>query len=189
MNPEAEIWTFQIKNCNSWVYVGDKAWVEASNYLNDSLDFIIAIHPEGYAIAYEIDADFHSDNFYPFQSEEVVNKYLIDDIDKYLKEWQSEIIKLREELKPDYWPNIKGIAADEKLYSAIAALYSKRAEVGERAITEALAVDMKVSDSTAKERIRKARDKGFLSRPGRGAGGQAEITKKAIKNREERGKK
>jgi hypothetical protein len=41
--------------------------------------------------------------------------------------------------------------------------------------------------STTKERIRKAREKGFLTSPGKGLNGQGEITKNAIKLLKEKG--
>ena len=41
--------------------------------------------------------------------------------------------------------------------------------------------DMGVPLSTAKERVRKAREKGFLTTPGKGLNGQGEVTEKAIK--------
>jgi Mn-dependent DtxR family transcriptional regulator len=50
----------------------------------------------------------------------------------------------------------------------------------ETKIVEALAKDMKVEPVLAKERIRKLRDKGFLSVAGRGNAGEGEITKRAI---------
>ena len=51
----------------------------------------------------------------------------------------------------------------------------------ETKIIEALALDMKVDVALAKERIRKLRDKGFLSVAGRGNAGEGEITKTALK--------
>jgi hypothetical protein len=54
-------------------------------------------------------------------------------------------------------------------------------------VTQLLSDDMSVPLSTTKERIRKAREKGFLTSPGKGLNGQGEITKNAIKLLKEKG--
>jgi len=38
---------------------------------------------------------------------------------------------------------------------------------------------MSVPESTVKERLRKSREKGFLTNPGKGLNGQGKVTKKA----------
>jgi hypothetical protein len=187
MDVMAISWSFRIKRCKSWEYQWDTVWVEASNYVGDSIDFLVTLHQDDYPIAYDFDSSFMSNSFLPFQAEEVVNDYILNDIDVFLKAWQNRISNLRNEVLPRKWPESKGYAADDYLYAVVAKLYEERASVGDSSITESLASDMKVSSSTAKERIRKAREKEFLSRPGKGAGGQAEITKKAIKTLTERG--
>jgi hypothetical protein len=46
-------------------------------------------------------------------------------------------------------------------------------------VTKLLSADMSVPESTTKERIRKAREKGFLTSPGKGLNGQGEVTQSA----------
>ena len=48
-------------------------------------------------------------------------------------------------------------------------------------VTQLIAQDMQIPLSTAKERLRKAKEKEFLTNPGRGLNGQGEITEKAKK--------
>ena len=187
MDVAATSWSFTVQRCQSWERAGDTARVSASNYVGDSLDFMVALHPDGYAAFFDVDSYLYSAHYLPFEGDNVIRENLIDDIEDFLGNWQKRINLLRTKLSPKNWPKTKGIAADDQLYALVALLYEERAQVGETAITEALAGDMDVSLSTCKERIRKTREKGFLSMPGKGAGGQAEITNNARKLLKERG--
>ena len=177
---EKETWTIDQLTCSRWVHPGDKALVIASNFAGDSLDFEVAKHPEGFTVAYSIEADFISEDIYEFESEKIINENLIDAIDERLEEWQKQVSALSKKV---YGVDMSGlgIAIDDSFYATLAKLYEVRAEMRERAITERLASDMGVSISTAKERLRRARSLGFLTSPGKGGAGQGEATKKATK--------
>jgi len=77
------------------------------------------------------------------------------------------------------WP--KGIAASDAEYARVAYLYTQLMSTKTFKTTERLAEVMEVSVSTAKERLRKARAKGFLTSPGKGRIRASVITPEAIK--------
>ena len=175
---EKETWSIDQITCSRWMHPGDRALVIASNYAGDSLDFEVARHPDGYTIAYSIDADFKSEDIFEFESEKIINENLIDAIDERLEDWQKQVSDLSKKLYGVDMAGL-GIAIDDSFYATLAKLYEVRAEMREKAITERLASDMGVSISTAKERLRRARSLGFLTSPGKGGAGQGEATKKA----------
>ncbi len=78
------------------------------------------------------------------------------------------------------WLVRRGQAVEDTTWAGLAYLFDLRASMYESKIVEALARDMNVNTSLAKERVRKLRDKGFLSVAGRGNAGEGEITKSAI---------
>jgi len=96
-------------------------------------------------------------------------------------EWWTRVELAKSWVVPTKWQLRRGLPADDILYASLSYLYSQRAEMFPLGVTQLLSEDMCVPLSTTKERIRKAREKGFLTSPGKGLNGQGEITKKAMK--------
>jgi hypothetical protein len=96
------------------------------------------------------------------------------------------IPKLRTLLTLSKWQKGSG-ASNDSLYAGLAYLYAQRAEMFSLNVAKLLSEDMSVPLSTTKERIRKAREKGFLSKPGKGLNGQGKVTDKAIQLLEKEG--
>ena len=138
-------------------------------------------HPDGFSVIYNIDIKFFSDDIFPYQGEEIINEYILDDVEKSLSDWWASVERAKSWVIPTRWQLRKGLPADDILYASLAFLYSQRAKMFPLGVTQLLSDDMSVPLSTTKERIRKAREKGFLTSPGKGLNGQGEVTKKAIK--------
>lgn len=178
---ESNMWTVDSIKCESWRNMSDSAFVQLSNFAFDSITFQVVRHKNGEAIPLNIDADFRSEDALMFVDAEAVVQDFVAEVQRDLELWARNIEIARGWLEPATWFVKRGLAVDDIQYAALAFLYDLRASKYEKQIVETLAEDMQTKASTVKERIRKAREKGFLSAPGRGAGGQGEITKEAIK--------
>lgn len=177
----SNIWGVTKIQCKEWLQSGSLASVWASNWSDDSIAFDMSWHPDGFSVIYNIEIDFFSDDIYPYQGEEIINEYILDDVEKTLSKWWAKVELSKTWVAPAKWQLRRGLPTDEVLYASLAYLYSQRAEMFPLGVTQLLSDDMSVPLSTAKERIRKAREKGFLTSPGKGLNGQGEVTKKAIK--------
>lgn len=179
-NQAAKDWTLDKITSNEWSGPGATADVLASNYFGDSLQFSMAWHPRGDVIYFDVEAIFSTPDLLPYEANEYIEDYLLDLAIRDLQEWWSEVQVLQEDLAPKHWSAGSGIAIGDFIYAKLALLYDLRATKSPLNITQNLAVDMKVAQSTAKERIRRARKKGFLTSPGKGLNGQGKATNKAI---------
>jgi len=167
--------------CSSWHKSGNVALVWASNWANDELYFEMSIHPDGYSVTYNLEFNFYSDDLAPYMGVDIVEKEILPVAEEILEEWWDRIIQVSALVRPKQWKTQRGLPADESLYAAVALLYSERKRMNPLKVTSLLADDMGVPLSTAKERVRKAREKEFLTTPGKGLNGQGEVTEKAIK--------
>ena len=138
-------------------------------------------HPDGFSVIYNIEIEFFSDDIYPYQGEEIIKEYILDDVEKTLSNWWAKVELAKTWVAPSKWQLRRGLPTDDILYASLAYLYSQRAEMFPLGVTQLLSDDMSVPLSTTKERIRKAREKEFLTSPGKGFNGQGEVTKKAEK--------
>jgi cell division protein YceG involved in septum cleavage len=161
--------------------MSDSAFVELSNFAFDSITFQVVRHKNGDAIPLNIEADLNSEDAQMYVDAESVVQDFVGQIQKELEFWAKNIEIAQGWLEPTTWNVKRGLAVADIQYAALAFLYDLRASKYENQIVETLAKDMQTKASTVKERIRKAREKGFLSTPGRGAGGQGEITTEATK--------
>ncbi len=177
---EASMWNIDRIQCSSWKNTNDVANVELSNFAMDSVSFQVVRTPDGDIVPFNSTSDFRSEDWYFWTSEADAIDSQILKVDEELNQWQSNIDIATQWLQPDKWFVKRGQAVDESLWAGLAYLFNLRASMFEPKIIEALAGDMKINVSLAKERIRKLRDKGFLSIAGRGNAGEGEITKKAI---------
>ena len=177
---EAAMWSIDSIQCSSWKKTNDVANVEISNFAMDSVSFQVVRTPDGDIVPFNSSSDFRSEDWYFWTSEADAIDSQILKVDEELNQWQSNIDIATQWVEPINWLVRRGQAVDESVWAGLAYLFNLRASMFEAKIIEALAEDMKVDSSLAKERVRKLRDKGFLSVAGRGNAGEGEITKSAI---------
>jgi hypothetical protein len=177
---EAAMWSIDTIQCSSWKKTNDVANVEISNFAMDSVSFQVVRTPDGDIVPFNSSSDFRSEDWYFWTSEADAIDSQILKVDEELNQWQSNIDIASQWVEPSNWLVRRGQAVEESVWAGLAYLFNLRASMFEAKIIEALAEDMKVDTSLAKERVRKLRDKGFLSVAGRGNAGEGEITKSAI---------
>ena len=177
---EAAMWSIDSIQCSSWKKTNDVANVEISNFAMDSVSFQVVRTPDGDIVPFNSSSDFRSEDWYFWTSVADAIDSQILKVDEELNQWQSNIDIATQWVEPRNWLVRRGQAVEESVWAGLAYLFNLRASMFEAKIIEALAEDMKVDTSLAKERVRKLRDKGFLSVAGRGNAGEGEITKSAI---------
>lgn len=177
---EASSWSIDSIQCSSWKNTNDVANIELSNLAMDTVSFQVVRTPDGDIVPFNSSSDFRSADWYFWTSESDAIDSQILKVDEELNQWQSYIDAAIEWVGPDKWLVRRGQAVDESVWASLAYLFQLRASMYEPKIVEALAWDMKVEPLRAKERLRKLRDKGFLSVAGRGNAGEGEITKSAL---------
>jgi hypothetical protein len=131
-------------------------------------------------VPFNSSSDFRSEDWYFWTSEADAIDSQILKVDEELNQWQTNIDIATQWVQPGNWLVRRGQSVDESIWAGLAYLFNLRASMFELKIVEALAEDMKVNTPLAKERVRKLRDKGFLSVAGRGNAGEGEITKSAV---------
>jgi hypothetical protein len=167
--------------CFEWSAPGSSwATVFASNYVFDEISFTMLIHPDDYIITYQEELFERSGEIFQYDLKDIVEEVL-PQATMLVNAWWLKVGNCRQWVSPSIWKTERGVATPDIHYASLAFLYSVRTEMSGERITEMLAKDMQVSESTAKERVRKARDKAFLTSPGKGLRGQGEVTKKATR--------
>jgi hypothetical protein len=177
---EISIWSIDSIQCSRWKITNDVANIEISNFAMDSVSFQVVRTPDGNIVPFNSSSDFRSEDWYFWTSEADAIDSQILKIDEELNQWQSNIDIATQWVQPSNWLARRGQAVEESVWAGLAYLFNLRASMFEPKIIEELAEDMKINASLAKERVRKLRDKGFLSVAGRGNAGEGEITKRAI---------
>jgi len=178
--PEEQIWTVDRILCSHWGDEGDVADVWCSNFAFDSVVFSMSIAPDVGPIVYDINSDFNSEDWIHSIGESGLPDGVYEEALEKLEDWATRLDKVVQWLCPPRWMASPGLAIDDVQYAALAYAYELRAEMNPTRITELLASDMATSVSTSKERLRKAREKEFLTSPGKGLGGKGTIEKKAL---------
>jgi hypothetical protein len=177
---EASSWNVDRIQCSSWKNANDVANVEISNFALDTVTFQVVRTPDGDIVPITYSSNFVSEDWRLWTSERDAIDSVILEVDKELNEWQANLDESIKWVQRDQWIAKRGQAVRNEVWAGLAYLFEMRASMYETKIVEALAKDMKVEPVLAKERIRKLRDKGFLSVAGRGNAGEGEITKTAI---------
>lgn len=177
---EASNWTIDSIQCSSWKYANDIASIEISNFAMDSVSFQVVRTPDGDIVPFNSASNFHSKDWYLWTSEADAVDSILLLVDRELNEWQANLDIARQWVNEDNWLVKRGQPVDEAVWAGLAYLFNLRASKYESKIVEALAEDMNVSTLLAKERVRKIRDKGFLSIAGKGNAGEGVITTSAI---------
>ena len=178
--PEEQIWTVDRILCSHWGDEGDVADIWCSNFAFDSVVFSMSIAPDVGPIVYDINSDFNSEDWIHSIGELGLPDGVYEEALEKLEDWATRLDKVVQWILPPRWKASPGLAIPDVQYAALAYAYDLRAEMNPTRITELLASDMTTSVSTAKERLRKTREKGFLSSPGKGLGGQGALEKKAL---------
>ena len=176
MSFENSIWDIDFIRCEEWGYSSSTARVQASTWYGDQIDFEMALHPDGYSVVYNFDLTFISKGLFPHQVEEIVNSKILPEAEKSLEDWWADVELTRGHLDPPKWGIKKGFPAPDLQYALLAYLYVLRADKAPNRALQLIAQDLSVPSSTIKERIRKSREKEFLSSPGKGMNGQGELT-------------
>jgi hypothetical protein len=179
LNSRFKTWGITKINCSNWNEPDCTAAVWASNWSNDELEFEMAIHPDVGLIFYNIGINFVSIELSATDAYDLVEKQLSLEANNLLEEWWPEVIKAKRFMGLKDWEVPRGYAVNDLQYARLAQLYALRARYAPLNVTQLLSEDMSVPLTTTKERIRKAREKGFLTSPGKGLNGQGEVTKKA----------
>jgi hypothetical protein len=177
---EASNWFIDSIQCSSWKNTNDVANIEVRNFAHDSVSFQVIRTPDGDIVPITYSSNFVSEDWTFWTSETDAIDSVIVEVDKELNEWQANVDEGIRWVQRDQWFAKRGQAVKDEVWAGLAYLFEMRASMYETKIVEALAKDMKVEPALAKERIRKLRDKGFLSVAGRGNAGEGEITKSAI---------
>ena len=184
---EASFWSIDSIQCSSWAETNDFANVEISNYAMDFISFQVVRTPDGDIVPFNTQSDFSSEDWYQYTSEADAVASVLDEIQTRLENWQSELNVAITWVEPRFWAVRRGQAVEEVVWAGLSYLFELRASMYEPRIIEMLARDMKTDTLKAKERVRKMRDKEFLSLVGKGKNTQAKATKKAIKILENQG--
>jgi len=184
---EISSWSIDSIQCSSWKNTNDVANIEISNFAMDSISFRVIRTPDGDIVPFDTSSDFRSEDWYFWTSESDAIDSQILKIETELVQWQANIDIAVDWVQPKNWLVRRGQAVDDTVWAGLAYLFELRGSMFETKIVEALAKDMKVEPLLAKERIRKLRDKGFLSVAGRGNAGEGSITKSAMEVLIERG--
>jgi hypothetical protein len=177
---EASSWFIDSIQSSSWKNTNDLANIEIRNFSMDSVSFQVVRTPDGDIVPITSSSNFMSKDWTLWTSETDAIDSVILEVDRELNEWQANVDIAIEWVQPRNWLVRRGQSVDEAIWAGLAYLFHLRASMYEPKIVEALAWDMKVEQLLAKERIRKLRDKGFLSVAGRGNAGEGSITKKAV---------
>jgi hypothetical protein len=177
---EISTWSIDSIQCSSWKNTNDIADIVISNFAMDSISFQVLRTPKGEIVPFNTSSDFRTDDWYVWTSESDAIDSQILKIGKELNEWQENVEIVTKWVQPNQWQVIRGKAVGEEVWAGLAYLFELRASMFESKIVEALAKDMNVEPLLAKERIRKLRDKGFLSMAGKGNATEGRMTKSAI---------
>ena len=184
---EASSWNIDSIQSSSWKNTNDLANVEISNFSMDTVFFQVVRTPDGDIVPITSSSNFMSKDWTLWTSESDAIDSVIVEVDKELNDWQANVDIATQWVQPGNWLVRRGQGVDETIWAGLAYLFHLRASMFEPKIVEALAWDMKVEPLLAKERLRKLRDKGFLSVAGKGNAGEGSITKSAIEVLIERG--
>jgi hypothetical protein len=184
---EASSWSIDSIQSSSWKNTNDLANVDISNFSMDTVSFQVVRTPDGDIVPITSSSNFMSKDWTLWTSESDAIDSVILEVDKELNDWQANVDIATQWVQPRNWLVRRGQAVDETIWAGLAYLFHLRASMFEPKIVETLAWDMKVEPLLAKERLRKLRDKGFLSVAGRGNAGEGSITKSAMEILIERG--
>lgn len=173
--------------CFDWSLGFGVATIHASNLVGDSIQFTLYRHPQGFAVSNIEEVDLASSDIPPYKVQEIVNEKIAPLAQIELDEWWNEILRLRNLFSYKTFQISAGITPDDSFHALVAYLYGVRQVFSNRKVVESMAEDMNIKPDASRERIRRARNKGFLTSPGRGKVGKGRITKTGIAALEDAG--
>jgi len=186
MDPQVSIWGVDRIDCSSWFKAGDSAVVYGSNWAGDSCTF------ELYKLAKNEIAVVNSqlsmlspewwESTHPLDFESTLSQ----EAQKRLDAWETEVYKIISWLPEGQWSRGPGNNSELE-YAVLAFLQVTLGEFGGGRSNATIANLLSVPMSTAIERVRESRHRGFLSAPGKGIRGQSILTARARKLLKEKG--
>lgn len=176
----ASVFGIDAIECFEWKLGTGIAKVEASNLVGDSIRFTLYRHPEDFVVSNTDEAEISSADIPPYRVQEEVNGPLSDEAEREISEWWREVLRLRDLFNFKTFQISAGVTPDDSFYALVAYLYGVRQAFSYRKIVECMAEDLDIGMDACRERIRRARNRGFLTSPGRGKVGRGRVTKKAV---------
>lgn len=186
MDPQVSIWGVDRIECSAWFKAGDSAVVYGSNWAGDSCTFeLYKIGKNEIAVVNSqlsmMSPDWwESSNLVDFEST------LSQEARTRLDSWEKEILKIISWLPEGQWSRGPGNNFELE-YAVLAFLQVTLGEFGGGRSNSTIANLLSVPMSTAIERVRESRHRGFLSTPGKGIRGHSRLTAKARKLLTEKG--
>jgi hypothetical protein len=165
--------------CFNWKLGSGSALVRASNLEGDSVEFSIYRHPEDFTVVLIEDVEVPSTVIRPYEVKEIVEREIQVLAEEEVLLWWSEIQRIKELLEYRAYTVSAGVTPPDSFYALVAYLYGIRQIYSHRKIVECMAEDMNIKVDACRERIRRCRDKGLLTSPGRGKVGKGRLTRKA----------
>jgi hypothetical protein len=174
--------TFAIDNieCFDWRLGFGSASVRASNLEGDSIEFVIYRHPNDFTVLNIEGVDIHSVQIQPYEVQEIVAGEIQELVEAEIHLWWDEVQRVRDLLQYRTFAVSAGVTPPDSFYALVAYLYQIRQVYSYRKIVECMAIDMNIKVDACRERVRRSRNRGFLTSPGRGKVGRGRVTKRAI---------
>lgn len=186
MEPQVNIWGVDRIDCSSWFKAGDSAVVYGSNWAGDSCTFELYKIAADEISVVNLQLSMMSPDWWESTDPSEVETTLSREAKRKLDVWESEIRKITSWLPQGQWSRGPGNNSDLE-YAVLAFLQVTLGEFGGGRSNATIAYLLSVPLSTAIERVRESRNRGFLSGPGKGIRGQSKLTSRARKLLIERG--
>lgn len=186
MDPQVSIWAVDHIDCSSWFQVGDSAIVYGSNWAGDTCTFQLYKLEKNDVAIVNSQISMMSPEWWESTHPADFESTLSLEAKRKLDDWVSEIHKILSWLPQGNWS--RGPGNDSELeYAVLAFLQVTLGEFGGGKSNATIAKLLSVPISTAIERVRESRKRGFLSGPGKGIRGRSSLTAKARKQLLEKG--
>ena len=186
MDPQVSIWGVDRIDCSSWFNAGDSAVVYGSNWAGDSCTFELYKLAENEIALVNSQLSMISPDWWESTNPEEIESSLRQEAEKKLSAWSAEITKIVSWLPEGQWSRGPGNNSELE-YAVLAFLQVTLGEYGGGRSNATIAKLLSVPISTAIERVRESRHRGFLSAPGKGIRGQSILTARARKLLTEKG--
>ena len=186
MDPKVSIWGVDRIDCSSWFKAGDSAVVYGSNWAGDSCTFELYKLAENEIAIVNSQLSMMSPDWWESMDPSDIESTLSQEAQRKLDTWVTEIHKIISWLPEGQWSRGPGNSSDLE-YAVLAFLQVTLGEFGGRRSNATISNLLSVPMSTAIERVRESRERGFLSAPGKGIRGQSILTARARKLLTEKG--
>ena len=186
MDPQVSIWGVGRIDCSSWFKAGDSAVVYGSNWAGDSCTFELYKLAKNEIAVVNSQLSMLSPDWWESTHPVDFESTLSQEAQRKLDAWDTEIHKIISWLPEGQWSRGPGNNSELE-YAVLAFLQVTLGEFGGGRSNATIANLLSVPMSTAIERVRESRHRGFLSAPGKGIRGQSILTARARKLLTEKG--